>query len=743
MSGMSNVSDMGDNTDSAGPEAGSDADRPVYRHEQLRRVLAPASIAIVGASPRAGAFGERTLANLGGYPGRVYLVNARYPEINGQKCYPSVKDLPESPDCVVVTTGRETIEGIIRDCAAARAGGMVIYASGFAELGTPERIAEQEQLAALARSHDVRIIGPNCVGIINFRLAMGLTFTGGVHTTPPGPNAIGVASQSGAMGNAIAQGGRIGFDFSHMLTTGNSCDVDVADYVSYLAEDADCRAIVCVFEGLRAPQRLAEAGRIARAAGKPLIVHKIATGASGARVAVSHTGTIAGSAEAWKALFHRMGAIVVDDFEALAETASFFAKAPAPRARAAGVVSMSGGFCVIHADAAEKHGVALPAPTGTVREALLANLPDFAAPANPCDVTGAAVNNPRALENCCEAFLASPDYDTVVLTHNFASEVLKPRVLDTAPLAERHGKIACSTWASGWLEGPGAHEAARSPHIALFRSVDRCFRTLALWFRHGATDGNKPQDHAADLLANRVSAAAQRAAATILDAAGPGLLPATVGFTLLEEYGIPAVPIRLARSADEACRIADDLGYPVALKIESPDIAHKTEAGGVLLHLADAAAVRAAFATILDNAATHAPAARIDGVTVQAMARPGLELLAGARVDPVFGPVVVLALGGILVETLRDRVLDFAPLGLAAAHAMIDRLEHQQLLAGWRGATPVDRDSLANTLSRLSQLIADHPRIAEIEINPLICMDGQPVAVDVLVSAPGFGPAAH
>ncbi len=710
--------------------------RAIYTHEQLKRLIAPRSIAIVGASPRAGAFGERTLANLSGYAGDVYLVNARYQEISGRPCYPSVAALPQVPDCVVITVGREAVEDVVRECGQCGVGGVVIYASGYAELGTPERIAEQQALTDLARQHNVRIVGPNCVGLISIDQSFGLTFSGGIRFAELGAHAVALASQSGAVGNAVFQGSHMGVDFSHLLTAGNSCDVDVADFISYLAGDASCKAIICIFEGLSNPERLLEAGDIARRAGKPLIVHKIATGSNGAKMAISHTGTIAGSQDGWRALFERMGAIVVEEFEALAETAAFFARAPRPRAFGAGVVSISGGFCVIHADKAEEHGVALPEPSGSVRETLLANLPDFALPNNPCDVTGAAVNNPGSMDNCCDAFLASEEYDTVVLTHSYAWDLLIPRIACLGPLAERRNKIACATWTSGWLDGPGAFEAAQHPHVAVFRSAERCFKTLALWFAHERARRQREADAAGavETLSNQVSESARQTVAHLLADASAGVLPSAQARAALDAYGIAMAPVQVVTSGEAAAEVATRLGFPVALKIESADIAHKTEAGGVILNVHDAAGARHGFATLMENCVRHAPGARIDGVLVQPMMPGGLEVLVGARVDELFGPVVVLALGGVMVEVLKDRVLDFAPLDMRQARRLIGRLANQVLLDGFRGQAPVNREALAKVVCRMSQLIADHcERITELEVNPLICVAGEPVGVDALI----------
>ncbi|MDP1969001.1 MAG: acetate--CoA ligase family protein [Burkholderiaceae bacterium] len=706
--------------------------REVYRHEQLLPLIKPSSIAIIGASPTPGAFGERTLANLEAYTGRVYLVNARYERIGERACHPSVLDLPETPDCAVIVVGREIAGKVLLECGQKGVHAAILYASGYAETGTEQGRREQDELTTLSQRFNIRIAGPNCVGLMNFDQGFAMTFAGGLDLRRPARHAVGLVSQSGAVGSAIAQWSRLGYTFSHQLTAGNSCDVDVADYVSYLAQEDACKAIACLFEGLADPQRFLQAGEIARAAGKPLIVHKIATGKSGAAAAMSHTGTIAGSNEAYRALFERIGAIVVDNVEDIAETAAFFAKAPAPKARGAGVVSISGGFCITHADKAELYGVALPQPSPEVAAKLASYLPAFAQPANPCDVTGAAVNNPSSITDCCEAFLADAAYDTVVLTHSYAWDMLTSRLSGVGPAAERHNKIACITWTTGWLHGPGAIEAASDPRVALFRTTERCFRALAAWYvRHDRLQALAQLQASAPPL---VPAQARQAAAQALGAEKPGVLSGAASLQIFKAYGIPMAEAVLAGTADEAVAAAQRLGLPVALKIESPDIAHKTEAGGVMLNLGSEAAVREAYAAVMRNAAQHRAEAALQGVMVQPMVRGDVEIMIGARVDPLFGPVVVVALGGVMVELLNDSVMELAPIGPARARAMFDRLKGRALLGAFRGRRPVDLDALADALSRVSALIADHRgRVSELEINPLVCTANGPLGVDALL----------
>ncbi len=377
----------------------------VYQHADLTRLLHPASIAVIGASTRAGSFGERVLMNLQHYGGRVYPVNARYERIGEQRCYPNVASLPEVPDCAVVTAPREAVEEIVLECASAGVGGVIVFASGYAETGKEDRIAQQHRLAAIARESNMRIVGPNCIGVVNAPLDMRVTFMDITPIPAPRRQSIGMVSQSGALGMALAQAVVRGVSFSHVLTSGNSCDVDMADYISYLADDPSCAAIACVFEGMAEPERMLIAAERAWQRDKPLIVFKMATGEQGAAAAMSHTGSLAGSQAAYRAVFRRAGAILVDDYEALCETAAFFAKARPPKARGVAVVAASGGAAIMAADRAEQFGVPLPQPSDAVREVLLAHIPEFGSARNPCDVTAQILANPESLNACADALL--------------------------------------------------------------------------------------------------------------------------------------------------------------------------------------------------------------------------------------------------------------------------------------------------------------------------------------------------
>ncbi len=703
--------------------------RPVYRHAELDRVLNPKNVCIVGASPKAGSFGARVLANLSGFAGNIYLVNAKYEKIGERRCYPSLDSLPENPDCVAVVAPRDGVEEIVLQAASLRVGGVILYASGYAETRLPERIELQRRLGRIGVESGLKILGPNCLGIANYCRRARITFS-----EYPAPRemrgvAIGIASQSGALSQAMAQAVECGAPISHVFSAGNQADVDVADFVAYLADEPSCHAIACAFEGMAHPQRLLQAAQIAWRCGKPLLINKIATGTLGAEAAISHTGSLAGSDSAYRAAFERGGAIVIEEFEGLMEAAAFFAKAQPPTARGIAVLAASGGAAIMAADKAEQYGVSLPQPSDATRLVLEANIPDFGSARNPCDVTGQVVNNPQSMPACSDALLSDAAYGALVVPQTLVFDTYKSRLASLASQSKQHGKITCSVLISNWLQGPGTLEAEMDPHVALFRSMDRCFRTLSAWH------------HRADLRARgerklvRVAdSAAAREAAQLIAAACDDRLTERESKQVLSLYGIPTVREISADSLESALAAAAQLGFPLALKVESPGLVHKTEAGVVALNLRSAAELSAAYDLVMANARRAAPAAKISGVLLQPMVPAGIEMFVGARVDPLLGALVVVGFGGVLVELLRDSAVELAPIDVDEAARMLTRLKGAALLRGFRGGPALDIAQFADIIARVSEFAADQAgNIAEADINPIICSAERMLAVDALI----------
>ncbi len=696
----------------------------------LDRLFAPRSIAVIGASERPGSFGRRTQENLARFKGEVFLVNPSRDEIDGRPCFRSVADLPSVPDCALIATPRDTVEGLVEACAAKGIGGAQVYASGFAEVGREALVALQARIRDAARAGGLRLAGPNSIGFVNFGLGLGATFMTGLHLdkgfdAAPETRTIGLVSQSGALGLAFTQAMLSGQFFSHVLTSGNSADVDVADSIAFLARDPGCRAIACNFEGSAEPARVAEACRIAAEAGKPLVVFKMASGEAGALAAASHTGSLAGSHDAWRSLFELNGAVMVDRYEDLLETAAFFAKARPNAGEGVAVVATSGGAAIMAADAAERHGVPLPQPSEALRERLSARIPEFGSTANPCDVTAQVINDMTSLIDCVEGFMEEPEIGAFVTPHIFAYEPALERIPVLDGLADRHGKIVCTVWLSSWLEGPGAAELAAAPNTALFRSTDRCMAAFAAWRRWLRRDGVLGGAPAP------VPEGAAEAARAVLAEAPGEVVDERLAKRALAAFGVPTAAELEAADPEAAAAAAGTLGFPVALKLDAAGLAHKTEIGGVALGLADAEATRQAAEAMLGRAAEAGIAAR--GLLVQRMAPKGLEIVIGGRRDPAFGPLVTVGLGGVFVEVVRDAATAPAPVSPAQAARLIGRLRHAEALDGVRGLPAVDRAALAEAVSRVSAMMAALPEITELDVNPVICRGTEIVAVDGLI----------
>ncbi len=669
------------------------------------------------------------LTNLAGFGGNIYLVNAKYDSIGDRRCYPSLAELPENPDCAAVVAPRDAVEDIVLQAARLRVGGVILYASGYAETRLPERIELQHRLCSIGLESGLKILGPNCLGIANYLRRARISFSDYPAPREMPGKSIGIASQSGALSQSLAQAIECGVSVSHAFSAGNQADVDVADLVAYLADEPSCHSIACVFEGMAHPHRLLEAARIAWRNGKPLLINKAATGILGAEAAISHTGSLAGSDSAYRAAFERGGAVIVEEFEGLMEAAQFFAKAPPPKARGIAVLAASGGAAIMAADQAELYGISLPQPGHEVRCILEANIPDFGSARNPCDVTGQVVNNPLSMPACSDALLSDAAYGALVVPQTLAFEMYKSRLDSLALQSERHGKITCSVLVSNWLQGPGTLEAERSPRVALFRSMERCFRTIAAW--HHRADLQLRGERVAPRVADPGAA---KHAARLIAAARADRLNERESKAILQLYGIPVVPELAAQSIESLLAAAEKLGFPLALKVESPDIVHKTEAGGVALNLRSVAELRTAYDQVLKGARKFAPRAKIDGVLLQPMVPPGLEVVVGARIDPLLGPLIVAGFGGVLVELLRDSALELAPINQGEAARMLRKLKGAALFDGFRGGPPIDMLRLADILVRVAEFAADQQQlISELDINPMICAGGTMTAVDALI----------
>ncbi len=705
--------------------------RPLYGAAELSRLIDPRTVAIVGASDTPGSFGQRTLANMADFTGEVFGINPKYRTLMDRPCVPSLKDLPRSPDCVIVCTARPTVPGMIEAAGEVGAGGAIVYASGFGETGKPDRVLAQAELVALARRVGVPLAGPNCVGLANTKSRAGMNFMPEYALMGHRHGPVAIVSQSGALGYTVLQAMERGIGFSHFLATGNSSDIDIADFIAYLAGNDDVRAIITLLEGVKDGPRFLQAAQMARDAGKALIVYKAGNSAISSQAALSHTGTMVGSAAAYRAAFERTGAVAANDLELVLEMASFFARAGSYRGGGVGVLSTSGGAAVISADKAETFGVPLPPLADVTAEKLHQVVPEFGSVANPADLTAEVLKDAATFSFCLDAFIDDPAFGAyvvpMVFAHASSSVARAPMVIEAA---RRTDKALAVVWMNEWLQGPGTETFDADAKVSMFRSTGRCFATLRAWmdWHTRRVEHWNPT--------SRLSPANAASEARRILAASPegGTLSEAASKRVLAAYGIAVPGEALATGPDDAVAAAERIGFPVALKIASVDIPHKTEVGGIRLSLATANAVREAATAILASALHHRPDARIDGLSVQQMIPAGIELVVGVKRDTQFGPLIAVGLGGVMVELLGDTAIRLAPVSLAEAGDMLASLQGYRLLTGYRGAPPADLAEIAGLICRVSELAHDLADVvSEIDINPVIVTDSGIVAADALI----------
>lgn len=700
----------------------------------LAPLLRPASVAVIGASDDTGRIRGRLLAQLlkGGFAGRVVPVHPSRATIQGLPAVAAIARAPAPVDLALIAIPAEAVPDALSDCAAAGVRAAVVYSAGFAEEGG-DNVALQTRVHDIARSTGMIVAGPNVVGFLSVGSGLAATFSPAIDfdalpalRADPRPR-IGIVSQSGGLGFALFNRGLARrLPFGVVINTGNEADLDATEVAEFLVDDPATGAVLMFLETIRQGRRFMDLAARALAAGKPLIVAKIGRSPAGRRAAASHTASLTGSDRAYDAVFRRYGVLRADDQDDLLDLAAAAVLMKPPAGRRVGVVTISGGVGGWLADTLEAHGLAVPqlglATQARVREFL----PSYGAAFNPIDITAQAIGTDHRLRSI-EVLAACDEVDAIVNVSSLAN--------DTRLAAEKAGIAACVA-ASGkpllFYSYPLPSEAAQADLAAIGVPLYTSLRGTALALAGLAELG------AARRLAAAASEAPARApdraaALRVLDEAD-GVLCEYQAKALLAAYDIAVPRERLARDRTEALAAAAELGYPVALKIQSPDIAHKTDAGGVALGIADAEALVEAYEAVLARAAAHHPDARIHGVLVQRMAPPGLELIAGITRDADFGPLLLVGLGGLHVEVLDDVALAPVPVGPAQAARLIDGLRGARLLGPLRGAPPRDRAALVELLTRLSRLADDlSDRIVEIDLNPVLVHATGLTIVDALI----------
>lgn len=707
----------------------------------LHSALMPRSVAVVGATDKADALGRHVFGNLlaGGFSGKIYAVNPKYDTVAGQPCYRSLAALPEAPDLAVVVTPARTVPGLIDDAAARGIRSVLVLSAGFAEVGEEGRRL-QERAVARARTHGVRLLGPNCLGIMRPEIGLNATFA----RTGARPGSVALVSQSGAVVAALLDyAWTAGFGFSSVVSTGGGSDVEFSEILDFLALDPATRSIVLYIEGIRDARAFMSSMRAA-ASVKPVVILKVGRHMTGLKAAMSHTGALVGDDAVFDVALKRAGAIRVKAYNQMFAAAEALAAGRLPRGlpgNRLAIVTNGGGPGVLAADAAAEADVALARLAPATLERLNEALPPTWSHANPVDIIGDAdsARFARALQ-----ILLEDDRNDGVLV--LFCPTIKLDAEETARALLEAARGSDKPVVSVWL---GEHEAGRggavfkAAGLPALTSPERgveSFSYLAHFVRHRQLRLQVPPPHVDEF--DLDVAGARRIVERAL-AAGRALLDEQESKQLLVCFGIATVPTRLATDAGQAAREAQAIGFPVVVKVVATGITHKSEIGGVLLDLRGADEVVRAFETIRANVAARAPGARFVGVQVQAMIRRphGRELIVGIARDATFGPAISFGMGGIAVEVLRDSAVALPPLNRFLAQELISRTRVAKMLDAFRGLPAVDLEALIGVLLKVSELACELPCIAELDINPLLVDEAGVVALDARVVL-GDGPLA-
>jgi acyl-CoA synthetase (NDP forming) len=706
-----------------------------YPFRDLAPLLNPKSIAVVGASERAGSAGRLVMENLLnlGFAGKLYPVNPAQGEVLGLKTYPDLASLPEPVEMAAVLLGADRVlpaleQGVKNGLKAAW-----VLASGYAESGADGKVRQQE-LANFANGNGLLVCGPNCVGLANL---VDRSATYSVALSPANQaGQVSAVMQSGAICMGLANAARFGFRY--LISSGNEAVLDSSDYIGYLAGDPGTKVIIAFLEGIRSPEKFTAAATAANRAGKPVLIVKVGKSETARRTVQAHTGSLAGSDAVLSEVFRKYGIMRLDSLDELLEATELFLNCPLPETDGVGLLSLSGGQIGLVADLAQNLALEFPEFSEAGKAELKDILPPYAAIANPLDAWGNG--DLEKMYPGCVAAVAREKHISLIAAARDTPPAVAPREIEQSiqvanamiKARQETGKpvVMFSNVSTGFNRE--VHEVLKAGGVPYLQGTPETLRAIQV-FEQYAEYRRKSGGQVFTTSAPPASLGQWKQTL----ASRKGTLSEVEGRKLLADYGIRGPREFVAGTAAEACKAAEQVGYPVVLKINSPDITHKTEAGGVKINLADKEAVSAAYGEVMRLARAFKPDAKLEGVIIQEMLpRTAVEVILGVMRDPGFGPVVVFGSGGILVELVKDSALRIPPVSLADAGEMIASTRGYKLLQGFRGRPAADIDALADALVNLSRLavdLADH--ISALDINPLMVLPrGQGVcAVDALV----------
>lgn len=701
----------------------------------MQYFMEPRGVAIIGASQDFTTINGKILKYLlkHKFQSQIYPINPKYQEIAGLKCYPSIGAVSEPIDLALIAVAAARVPGILRDCGAKGVKREVIFSSGFAEIGENGKKV-QEEILQIAQEYDMRLIGPNCLGILNVSTGLIASFSASMEVDSIKAGPVALVSQSGAVGfmlfNLLQEAG-VGVNF--VVTTGNEADVTAGEGLTYVVENPDTKVILTYLEGLRDGESFKRTAEKAAEAGKPIIALKVGNSASGQKAAATHTAALTGSGGAYKSYFDKMGILQAKDSEDIIDLAQAFLPGKLPRGARIGIVTMSGGVGILLADRSEEWGLQVPELSSALQEEVRKVIPAFGCAQNPVDVTAQSLNQGEEFKKCLNILLASEELDMLIVAITMATGKMAEKIgSDIVEAALGTEKPLVVSWSVGQVAKPG-FEVLKKAGVPLYHSPARAAKAMGALHHYAKFQRAWKVPEAEDINQMRqatVQLALKESSQALSEHATKGLL---------ELYGLPVTKEYVAASAEEAVAIAEKMGYPVVMKIDSPDILHKTEAGGVAVNINSAEEVKAKFPEIMEKGRTYNPQAKINGILIQEQVPPGVEVIIGLQRDPILGTQIMFGLGGIFVEVLKDVILKPVPLTREDAQEMLNEIKGVALLNGVRGRTAVDKEALIEILLGVSQLAAEAgDALLSLDINPVTVLPkgkGAKVLDGVLVSS--------
>ncbi|MDI7258327.1 MAG: acetate--CoA ligase family protein [Thermodesulfobacteriota bacterium] len=688
-------------------------------NSNLHPLLNPESIAIIGVSKDPSRIGGRILKYLKnhGYNGVILPVNPKYQEIEGIKCYSNISSIPFEIDVALIAVPEDFAISVLEEGGKAKVKSAIIYSAGFSELGEKGKV-RQEKIKQVAEENGMLVCGPNCVGIIGFHNRTAMSFSQFLDIPKLIPGNIAFISQSGALGGAILnriQDRSIGI--SYFISTGNEAVLESSDFIEYLLNELNTTVIMALIEGIRDAEKFLRVADLAAEKGKPIVVLKIGKTESGGKAASSHTGSMTGSDMVYDAVFRQKGIIRVEEVEDLYLTASTLARCQPPKGNRVGIITTTGGGGVILTDKLVEMGMDIPGLSTNTVAKLTETKASFGIIKNPLDLTAQVVNDPSLFPKSIETFIQDENLDNIIVALAMvAGDRSKERASHIIQAAHSTDKPILTWWASGSLSNPGMKMIEES-RVPLFTSPHRGVKALNALVRYSRF--LETYDDGKVLVISTSTDNRQKIDKFLTNPSQ--ILTEDEGKEILSYYGIPIPLEGLGRNLDEIKVIVSRIGYPVALKIISPQIQHKTELGGVRLNIKNEKELGRAYEEIMENLNHYKPDADIRGMLVQEMVPPGKEVIIGAIQDPQFGPMVMFGLGGIFVEVLKDFSLRHAPLKERDAWEMVREIKGNKILEGVRGEKKSDQEAIVRALMAVSQMAVDLKGVfSEIDINPLV-----------------------